>query len=81
MAESKDVERQRSGWRLLDVFRASLAGRFSLMFLALLILERGLMTLQAWILKPGPHHPPEHYASPVTVVLAAVFLALSLRRA
>ena len=49
------------------------------LFLALLILERGLMTLQAWVLKPGPHHPPEHYASPVTVLLAAVFLALSLR--
>ena len=49
------------------------------LFLALLILERSLMTLQAWVLKPGPHHPPEHYASPVTVVLAAVFLALSLR--
>jgi hypothetical protein len=51
------------------------------LFLALVILERGLMTLQAWVLKPGPHHPPEHYASPVAVVLAAVFLALSLRRA
>lgn len=50
------------------------------LFLALVILERGLMTLQAWVLKPGPHHPTEHYASPVTVVLAAVFLALSLRR-
>lgn len=49
------------------------------LFLALLILERGLMTLQAWVLKPGLHHPPEHYASPVTVLLAAVFLALSLR--
>lgn len=50
------------------------------LFLALLILERGLMSLQAWVLKPGPHHPPEHYASPVTVVLAAAFLWLSLRR-
>jgi hypothetical protein len=49
------------------------------LFLALLILERGLMTLQAWLLKPGPHHPPEHYASPATVVLAALFLWLSLR--
>lgn len=49
------------------------------LFLALLALERGLMTIQAWALKPGPHHPPEHYASPVTVVLAAVFLWLSLR--
>jgi hypothetical protein len=49
------------------------------LFLALLILERGLMTLQAWILKPGAHHPPEHYASPVTVMLATLFLVLSLR--
>ena len=52
------------------------------LFLALVIVERGLMSLQGWILKPpaNGHHPPEHYASPVTVVLAAVFLALSLRR-
>jgi hypothetical protein len=50
------------------------------LFLALLILERGLMTLLAWVLKPGSgHHPPEHYASPVTVVLAMAFLVLSLR--
>jgi hypothetical protein len=51
------------------------------LFLALVIVERGLMSLQGWILKPpaNGHHPPEHYASPVTVVLAAIFLALSLR--
>lgn len=49
------------------------------LFLTLLILERGLMTAQAWLLKPAAHHPPEHYASPVTVLLAAVFLWLSLR--
>jgi len=51
------------------------------LFLALVIVERGLMSLQGWILKPPAdgHHPPEHYASPVTVVLAAIFLALSLR--
>jgi hypothetical protein len=51
------------------------------LFLALVIVERGLMSLQGWILKPpaGSRHPPEHYASPVTVVLAAIFLALSLR--
>ncbi len=50
-------------------------------FLALVIVERGLMSLQGWILKPpaSGHHPPEHYASPVTAVLAAVFLVLSLR--
>jgi hypothetical protein len=51
------------------------------LFLGLVIVERGLMSLQGWILKPPAegHHPPEHYASPVTVVLAAIFLALSLR--
>jgi hypothetical protein len=52
------------------------------LFLAMVIVERGLMSLQGWILLPpsSGHHPPEHYASPVAVVLAAVFLALSLRR-
>ena len=51
------------------------------LFLALVIVERGLMSLQGWVLLPPStgHHPPEHYASPVTVVLALAFLALSLR--
>lgn len=51
------------------------------LFLCLLLLERGLMALQGWVLRvpPGGHHPPEHYASLITVVLAAAFLALSLR--
>jgi hypothetical protein len=51
------------------------------LFLVAVILERGLMSLQAWVLTPpaNGHHPPEHYGSPVTVVLAAAFLALSLR--
>lgn len=51
------------------------------LFLAAVIVERVLMSLQGWILTPpaNGHHPPEHYASPVTVILAAVFLALSLR--
>lgn len=51
------------------------------LFLSLVIVERGLMSLQGWVLKPPTdgHHPPEHYASPITVVLAAVFLVLSLR--
>lgn len=51
------------------------------LFLAMVILERGLMSLDGWVLLPpaNGHHPPEHYASPVAVVLAAVFLALSLR--
>lgn len=52
------------------------------LFLALVIIERSLMSLHSWVLSPpvNGHHPPEHYASPVVVVLAAVFLALSLRR-
>jgi hypothetical protein len=51
------------------------------LFLAMVILERGLMSLDGWLLLPpaNGHHPPEHYASPVAVVLAAVFLVLSLR--
>jgi hypothetical protein len=50
------------------------------LFLALVIVERGLMSLQAWALLPSSgHHPPEHYASPTTVVVAAIVLALSLR--
>ncbi len=51
------------------------------LFLALIVVERGLMSLHGWILTPpaNGHHPPEHYASPVTVALALVFLALSLR--
>lgn len=50
------------------------------LFLALIIIERGLMSLHGWILSPpaNGHHPPEHFASPVTVVLALVFLALSV---
>jgi hypothetical protein len=49
------------------------------LFLALVIVERALMSLQAWVLLPGSHHPPEHYASPVTVALALGFLVLSVR--
>jgi hypothetical protein len=51
------------------------------LFLGLVIVERGLMSLQGWVLRPpaSGHHPPEHFASPVTVMLAAAFLALSLR--
>jgi len=51
-------------------------------FLMLVIVERGLMALQAWVLTPaaGSHHPPEHYGSLASVPLAVIFLALSLRR-
>jgi hypothetical protein len=51
------------------------------LFLAAVIVERGLMSLQGWVLLPpsNGHHPPEHYASPVSVGLAAIFLWLSLR--
>lgn len=51
------------------------------LFLVLIAVERGLMALQGWILLPpsNGHHPPEHYASPVTALLALAALALSLR--
>jgi hypothetical protein len=51
-------------------------------FLLLVVVERGLMALQGWVLSPPAdgHHPPEHYASVAAVVLALVFLWLSLRR-
>lgn len=49
--------------------------------LLMLIVTRGLMSLDGWFMKgaAGGHHPPEHFASPVAVALALVFLALSLR--
>jgi hypothetical protein len=51
------------------------------LFLAMVILERGMMSLDGWVLMPpaNGHHPPEHYASPVAVVVAAIFLVLSMR--
>jgi hypothetical protein len=51
------------------------------LFLSLLIVERGLMALQGWVLSPpaNGHHPPEHYGSLAAVPLAAIFLILSLR--
>ncbi len=51
------------------------------LMLAALILERGLMALQGWVIAPpaSGHHPPEHYASVVTAVLAAGALGLALR--
>ncbi len=53
------------------------------LFLALIIVERGLMAFDGWLGKGAVsgHHPPEHYASVAAVALAGVFLALSLRRA
>lgn len=49
--------------------------------LLMVIITRGLMTVDGWLLKgaAGRHHPPEHFASPVAVVLALLFLVLSLR--
>ena len=44
------------------------------------IIARGFMAIDGWFLKGSVsgHHPPEHYASPVTVVLALIFLFLAL---
>jgi hypothetical protein len=51
------------------------------LFLSLVIIERGLMALQGWVINPPANgdHPPEHYASPIAVALAVIFLILSLR--
>ncbi len=51
------------------------------LFLSLVIVERGLMSLHGWVPSPpvSGHHPPEHYASPAFVTLALVFLVLALR--
>jgi hypothetical protein len=51
------------------------------LFLLLNFLERGLMTLAAWVLYPAPHHPPEAYVSPVSAAVLLVFFLLSLRTA
>lgn len=52
------------------------------LFLALFMLEHGLMALQGWVLSPpvDGRHPPEHYGSLISLPLATVFLWLSLRR-
>ena len=68
----------------LGVCMAAVALRYrplTPLFLLAVIIERGLMSLQGWVLTPpaGGHHPPEHYASPAAVVLSAAFLVLSLR--
>ena len=46
------------------------------------ITARGLMAIDGWFFKGSVsgHHPPEHYASPVAVVLALTFLFLALRQ-
>jgi hypothetical protein len=51
-------------------------------FLSLVIVERGLMALQGWVLAPpvNGHHPPEHYASLVAPPLALLFIILAMRR-
>lgn len=51
------------------------------LMLITILVERGLMALQGWVLRPpaNGHHPPEHFASLIVLPLAAVFLALSLR--
>jgi hypothetical protein len=48
--------------------------------LALVLLERTLHALNAWVLKPGTgHRPPEHYAVVVALPMLAVALISSLR--
>ncbi|MDX5394064.1 MAG: hypothetical protein LPJ86_09595 [Caulobacteraceae bacterium] len=50
------------------------------LFLALVVLERGLVGLDGWFGRgAGGHHPPEHYTTVAQAALAMVFLILSLR--
>jgi uncharacterized membrane protein HdeD (DUF308 family) len=50
------------------------------LFLLLVIVERGLMAIDGWLLKGAnaAHHPPEHFASVAAVVLAMVALRFAL---
>jgi hypothetical protein len=50
--------------------------------LLVVVIARGLMSIDGWFLKGAVngHHPPEHFASPVTVALALIFLLLALRQ-
>jgi hypothetical protein len=52
------------------------------LFLALVIVERGLMAWDGWLGKGAlaGHHPPEHYASVVAVLLASIGLWLAQPR-
>ena len=49
--------------------------------LLLLVMMQSLSAFAAWFWKGshGDHHPPEHYASAVFVVLGCIFFILSLR--
>ena len=51
------------------------------LLLALLAVERSLIALNLWLLKPpaSGHHPPEAYATLVSLPLLLAALALSLR--
>jgi len=52
------------------------------LFLGLGLLERLLMSVAAWVMKPNPtgHHPPEHYGSLVLIPVLTLFVALAMRR-
>lgn len=53
------------------------------LFLLLVLLERVLAALAAWVLKPSQtgHHPPEHYGVLIGTPLILLFLVLSIRAA
>jgi hypothetical protein len=52
------------------------------LFLGLGLLERLLMSVATWVMKPNPtgHHPPEHYGSLVLIPVLTLFVALAMRR-
>lgn len=51
------------------------------LFLAVNLVERVLLSWSGWVryVPAGGHHPPEHYASLISVPMILVFLWLSLR--
>ena len=49
------------------------------LMLALVIVERTLHALAAWVPPKAPHHPPEHYAVLVALPLLTAALVFSLR--
>ena len=52
------------------------------LLLALILIERLIIALNQWLLKPGagPDRPPEAYATLVVIPAVAVLLMLALRR-
>ncbi len=69
-------------WGVLMLLVSLFYRSFVPLYLALIFVERSIIGLNQWIVKPGegPHHPPEAYVSVAMIPLLAVMLVLSLSR-